>query len=155
MGERVESFEGAVPTRFWHRLDDGRTQCDVCPRFCKLRPGQRGLCFVRAANEAGEIVLTSMDCDGTKDGYDLEITRAVSEAVGIPVVASGGAGKPEHLADAIQFGKADAALADAVDQVLSELGGYSARARARAVERFALEPWLERHAELFERLAPR
>jgi len=59
MGERVESFEGAVPTRFWHRLDDGRTQCDVCPRFCKLRPGQRGLCFVRAANEAGEIVLTT------------------------------------------------------------------------------------------------
>src|SRR5439155_15100129 len=60
---------------------------------------------------AGEIVLTSMDCDGTKDGYDLEITRAVSEAVSIPVVASGGAGKPEHLADAIVLGKASAALA--------------------------------------------
>ena len=63
---------------------------------------------------AGEIVLTSMDCDGTKDGYDLEITRTVSEAVGIPVVASGGAGKPEHLADAIQHGKADAALAASI-----------------------------------------
>jgi cyclase len=63
---------------------------------------------------AGEIVLTSMDCDGTKDGYDLEITRAVSEAVGIPVVASGGAGKPEHLADAILLGKADAALAASI-----------------------------------------
>jgi cyclase len=62
----------------------------------------------------GEIVLTSMDCDGTKDGYDLEITRAVSEAVGIPVVASGGAGKPEHLADAISLGKADAALAASI-----------------------------------------
>ena len=60
---------------------------------------------------AGEIVLTSMDADGTKNGYDLEITRAVSEAVSIPVVASGGAGKPEHLADAILLGKADAALA--------------------------------------------
>jgi pyruvate formate lyase activating enzyme len=59
MGERVESFAGAVPTTYWHRLEDGRTQCDVCPRFCKLRPGQRGLCFVRAANEAGEIVLTT------------------------------------------------------------------------------------------------
>ena len=63
---------------------------------------------------AGEIVLTSMDCDGTKDGYDLEITSAVSEAVSIPVVASGGAGSPEHLADAIAIGKADAALAASI-----------------------------------------
>jgi imidazole glycerol-phosphate synthase subunit HisF len=63
---------------------------------------------------AGEIVLTSMDADGTKDGYDLEITAAVSEAVTIPVVASGGAGKPEHLADAITVGKADAALAASI-----------------------------------------
>lgn len=63
---------------------------------------------------AGEIVLTSMDCDGTKDGYDLEITSAVSEAVSIPVVASGGAGHPNHLADAIEFGKADAALAASI-----------------------------------------
>ena len=63
---------------------------------------------------AGEIVLTSMDCDGTKDGYDLEITSAVSEAVSIPVVASGGAGCPEHLADAVTIGKADAALAASI-----------------------------------------
>ena len=63
---------------------------------------------------AGEIVLTSMDADGAKDGYDLEITAAVSQAVGIPVVASGGAGKPQHLADAILIGKADAALAASI-----------------------------------------
>jgi cyclase len=63
---------------------------------------------------AGEIVLTSMDCDGTCDGYDIEITAAVSSAVSIPVVASGGAGCPEHLADAIQLGKADAALAASI-----------------------------------------
>ncbi|PQO40084.1 imidazole glycerol phosphate synthase subunit HisF [Blastopirellula marina] len=63
---------------------------------------------------AGEIVLTSMDCDGSKDGYDIQVTKAVSEAVSIPVVASGGAGKPEHLADAIQLGKADAALAASI-----------------------------------------
>ncbi|MBX3415861.1 MAG: imidazole glycerol phosphate synthase subunit HisF [Pirellulales bacterium] len=63
---------------------------------------------------AGEIVLTSMDADGTKNGYDLEITAAVSKAVSIPVVASGGAGKPEHLADAIQIGHADAALAASI-----------------------------------------
>jgi cyclase len=60
---------------------------------------------------AGEIVLTSMDADGTKAGYDLEMTRAVAEAVGIPVVASGGAGSPEHLFQALTVGKADAALA--------------------------------------------
>jgi imidazole glycerol-phosphate synthase subunit HisF len=63
---------------------------------------------------AGEIVLTSMDCDGTKDGYDLEITKAVTDAVSVPVVASGGAGKPEHLADAILLGGADAALAASI-----------------------------------------
>lgn len=63
---------------------------------------------------AGEIVLTSMDCDGTCNGYDIEITAAVSSAVQIPVVASGGAGKPEHLADAIEFGRADAALAASI-----------------------------------------
>lgn len=63
---------------------------------------------------AGEIVLTSMDCDGTCDGYDIEITAAVAQAVSIPVVASGGAGCPEHLADAIQLGKADAALAASI-----------------------------------------
>lgn len=63
---------------------------------------------------AGEIVLTSMDCDGTKDGYDLEMTAAVSGAVGIPVVASGGAGNPSHLADALTIGKADAVLAASI-----------------------------------------
>ena len=63
---------------------------------------------------AGEIVLTSMDADGTKDGYDLEITAAVTRAVSIPVVASGGAGCPEHLADAILIGGAEAALAASI-----------------------------------------
>lgn len=60
---------------------------------------------------AGEILLTSMDCDGTKAGYDLELTRRVSEAVNIPVIASGGAGTVEHFADVLTEGKADAALA--------------------------------------------
>ncbi|MGF1579373.1 MAG: imidazole glycerol phosphate synthase subunit HisF [Gemmataceae bacterium] len=63
---------------------------------------------------AGEIVLTSMDADGTKAGYDLEMTRAVSEAVTVPVVASGGAGNPEHLYEALTTGKADAALAASI-----------------------------------------
>ena len=60
---------------------------------------------------AGEILLTSMDCDGTKAGYDLELTRAISESVSIPVIASGGAGKMEHFYDAFLDGKADAVLA--------------------------------------------
>lgn len=60
---------------------------------------------------AGEILLTSMDCDGTKDGYDIELTRMVSDNVSIPVIASGGAGKKEHFFDAFDQGKADAVLA--------------------------------------------
>ncbi len=63
---------------------------------------------------AGEILLTSMDRDGTKDGYDLELTRAVAEAVGIPVIASGGAGRLGHLYEALTVGKADAALAASI-----------------------------------------
>lgn len=60
---------------------------------------------------AGEILLTSIDCDGTKNGYDLELTRKISDAVKVPVIASGGAGKKEHFYDAFTSGGADAALA--------------------------------------------
>ena len=60
---------------------------------------------------AGEILLTSMDCDGTKAGYDLALTKAVAESVGIPVIASGGAGTMEHFCEALTEGKAEAALA--------------------------------------------
>lgn len=60
---------------------------------------------------AGEILLTSMDCDGTKAGYDLELTRAIAESVSVPVIASGGAGTKRHFKDALTEGKADAALA--------------------------------------------
>ena len=63
---------------------------------------------------AGEILLTSMDADGTKDGYDLELTRAISEAVSIPVIASGGAGTLEHLKSAFQQGRANAVLAASI-----------------------------------------
>ena len=60
---------------------------------------------------AGEILLTSMDCDGTKNGYDIELTRQISEIVSVPVIASGGAGTKEHFYEALTEGKADAALA--------------------------------------------
>ena len=60
---------------------------------------------------AGEILLTSMDCDGTKAGYDIKLTRSIAEAVSVPVIASGGAGTKEHFYEALTEGKADAALA--------------------------------------------
>jgi cyclase len=63
---------------------------------------------------AGEILLTSMDADGTKDGYDIELTAQVSQALNIPVIASGGAGKLEHMADVLDRGKADAVLAASI-----------------------------------------
>lgn len=69
--------------------------------------------WVKKVNDlgAGEILLTSMDCDGTKDGYDIELTKTVCQAVTIPVIASGGAGTMEHFYDALTEGQADAALA--------------------------------------------
>jgi len=63
--DEQEIFEATHPTRYWHKLEDGRVQCDVCPRFCKLREGQRGLCFVRA-NQNDQIVLTTW---GRSSGY--------------------------------------------------------------------------------------
>ena len=104
------------------------SQCVVVAMDAKRRPeggwtlylnggridtGKDALEWAREAERlgAGEILLTSMDCDGTKNGYDLELTRAVSQAVGIPVIASGGAGKLEHFYDAFVDGEADAVLA--------------------------------------------
>jgi cyclase len=63
---------------------------------------------------AGEILLTSMDADGTKDGYDIELNARVSELLNIPVIASGGAGKLEHMAEVLAKGKADAVLAASI-----------------------------------------
>src|SRR5882762_4485941 len=82
----------------------------------RVPTGLEAVAWARLVEElgAGEIVLTSMDADGTKAGYDLPMTRAVSEAVTVPVVASGGAGHPEHLRAALVEGKADAALAASI-----------------------------------------
>jgi cyclase len=85
---------------------------------------------------AGEILLTSMDRDGTKNGFDCELTRTVSRAVGIPVIASGGAGNPEHFAEVLSIGEADAALAASIFHYgeirISDLKGHL-RARGIAV----------------------
>ena len=95
---------------------DGREVWDVHINGGRIPTGLEAVSWARQVEQlgAGEIVLTCMDADGTKDGYDLEITRTVSEAVGIPVVASGGAGCPAHMADAVTLGKADAALAASI-----------------------------------------
>ncbi len=79
------------------RTDSGLDAVEWAVKACKMG--------------AGEILLTSIDCDGTKNGYDLELTRKISDAVKVPVIASGGAGKKEHFYDAFTSGGADAALA--------------------------------------------
>jgi cyclase len=95
---------------------EGRQFWEVHINGGRIGTGLEAVAWAREVERlgAGEIVLTSMDADGTQDGYDLEITAAVTAAVSIPVVASGGAGHPDHLADAILLGGADAALAASI-----------------------------------------
>lgn len=95
---------------------EGREFWEVFINGGRLPTGLEAVDWARRVEElgAGEIVLTCMDADGTQDGYDLEITRAVAEAVKIPVVASGGAGSPQHLFEAVTAGKASAALAASI-----------------------------------------
>ena len=93
------------------RRDDG--EFDVYLNGGRVNTGKDAILWAQEAEArgAGEILLTSMDCDGVKNGYDIELTKAVSEAVKIPVIASGGAGKEEHFYEALTEGGADAALA--------------------------------------------
>ena len=95
---------------------EGREVWEVFINGGRVPTGLEAVAWAKRVEElgAGVIVLTCMDADGTKDGYDLEITRAVAEAVHIPVVASGGAGCPEHLFQAVTAGKASAALAASI-----------------------------------------
>jgi cyclase len=95
---------------------DGRTVWEVHVNGGRVPTGLEAVAWARRVVElgAGEIVLTSMDADGTKNGYDIEMTAAVSAAVSVPVVASGGAGCPEHLFRVLTEGRADAALAASI-----------------------------------------
>ncbi|NLY74873.1 MAG: imidazole glycerol phosphate synthase subunit HisF [Firmicutes bacterium] len=94
------------PSRGWEvYIHGGRTPTGIDVRDWALQVEKLG---------AGEILLTSMDRDGTKDGYDNDLNRTVAESVGIPVIASGGVGKLEHLAEGIEIGKADAVLAASI-----------------------------------------
>ena len=119
------------------RLVDGRP---IGPGWDVYSHGGRkntGLDAVQWATEmarrgAGEILLTSMDRDGTKSGFDLNLTRAVADAVAVPVIASGGVGNLDHLADGVQQGGADAVLAASI----FHYGEYTvAQAKARMAER--------------------
>ena len=94
------------------RREDG-SDWDVYLNGGRVNTGIDALWWAKEAERlgAGEILLTSMDCDGTKAGYDLELTRKISENANIPVIASGGAGKMEHFLDALSEAKADAVLA--------------------------------------------
>jgi cyclase len=98
------------------RRAPGPGRWDVYTHGGRRPAGRDAVEWVRMAVAlgAGEILLTSMDRDGTKDGYDLELTRAVAEAVAVPVIASGGAGSLEHLAEGLIEGGADAALAASI-----------------------------------------
>lgn len=98
------------PKRVWR---NGEEFWEVHVNGGRVATGLEAVAWAREVERlgAGEIVLTSMDTDGTHNGYDIPMTKAVSEAVTVPVVASGGAGCPDHLADAILFGGAEAALA--------------------------------------------
>jgi cyclase len=95
---------------------DGRETWEVHINGGRVPTGWEAVAWAKRVEElgAGEIVLTSMDADGTKAGYDLPMTRAVADAVSIPVVASGGAGTPEHLYQVLTAGGADAALAASI-----------------------------------------
>lgn len=97
-------------------MKDGREVWEVFINGGRIPTGLQAVEWAKRVEElgAGEIVLTSMDADGTKDGYDLEITRAVADTVSIPVVASGGAGNLTHLVEAVKIGHADAVLAASI-----------------------------------------
>ncbi|MDC7124551.1 MAG: imidazole glycerol phosphate synthase subunit HisF [Spirochaetales bacterium] len=102
----------SMPSGYRVVINGGRTETELDALEWALKAESLG---------AGEIVLNSIDADGTQDGYELTITKMISEAVGIPVVASGGAGKSEHLKDVLTKGKADAALVAS----MVHFGGYT------------------------------
>jgi len=109
----------AMPSGYRVVIDGGRTPTEL-----------DALQWAQKAEElgAGEIVLNSIDADGTRDGYEIPLTRLISEGVGVPVVASGGAGKPEHLLAVFDEGRADAALVASMvhygDWSIAQIKGY-------------------------------
>ena len=109
---RYEQTEGRITVE----TRDGPVWFEVYTYGGRKPTGIDAIAWVVRAAElgAGEFLVTSMDKDGTEDGYDIELTRTISEKVNVPVIASGGAGKPEHFVEVFTAGKADAALAASV-----------------------------------------
>jgi cyclase len=118
-------------------IDAKKTGTDEWRVFTHGGRKEAGLDAIEWAREAvalgaGEIVLNSIDADGTKAGYDIEITRRISETIGVPIVASGGAGNLDHMVDVLKEGQADAVLAASIfhfgEYNVSEVKGYLAKA---------------------------
>ena len=114
--KRVFKSERPSPQGYYVETPEGEVWWEVYIYGGKQPTGIDAIWWAKKVAElgAGEILLTSMDKDGTTDGYDLELTRAVAEVVNIPVIASGGAGNPHHMYEALTIGKADAALAASI-----------------------------------------
>jgi cyclase len=117
IGELAEVFGAqcvvlAIDARRRRSGDGGGDGYEVYTAGGRMASGRDAVAWAREGAErgAGEILLTSMDRDGTNDGYEIELTRAVADAVDVPVIASGGAGEPAHLVEAVERGGADAVL---------------------------------------------
>jgi imidazole glycerol-phosphate synthase subunit HisF len=114
LGELAEVFgaQAVVLAVDARRRDDGEEGYEVVVSGGRTRTGRDAVEWIREGAErgAGEVLLTSMDRDGTEHGYELELTRAAADAVRVPVIASGGAGTLDHLVDAVERGRADAVL---------------------------------------------
>jgi cyclase len=128
------------------RRENGQASWDVYVNGGRTKvEGREAIEWAREATErgAGEVLLTSMDRDGTADGYELELTRAVADAVDVPVIASGGAGEPDHLVDAVSEGHADAVLCASI----FHYGTYSVAEAKRRMEEAGIPVRLDRSVD--------
>jgi len=108
--------EKTVPDKTIVNTAEGKCWWEVYVEGGRMPTGMDAIVWAKTVKElgAGELLPTSMDCDGTQNGYDIPLTKSISEATNLPIIASGGAGKPEHIYEVLTEGKADAALAASI-----------------------------------------